>query len=126
MKTKKIKIVLIDDEKDLLDLYKIKFGMEGFNVFAARNGKDGVELVSKYKPEVVLMDVVMPEGDGFYVLEKLHKNEETKDIPVVIFTQLDNKDDEKELINMGAADYLVKVKNTPAQVVKRVKSVLKK
>lgn len=124
MKKDKKTIVLADDDKWLIDLYGEKLRLEDFNVFTAHNGKDGFDLVLKHKPDLVLSDVVMAGGDGFYLLKKLKSNPETKAIPVINLTNLSNDQDRQALEDLGSAFYLVKADYTPSQVVEKIRKIL--
>lgn len=123
---KKHTIILIDDDKWITDLYGKKLQEEGFNIFSANSGKEGVKLIDLYKPDLVLLDMVMPGGDGLYVLSQIKKKEETKNIPVIMLTNLSNNEDKKAAEDLGADYYLVKINNTPTQVADKIKEILKK
>jgi len=118
--------VLADDDKWLVDLYGEKLRLEDFEVHTAHNGKDGFDLVLKHKPDLVLSDVVMAGGDGFYLLKKIKNSPETMDIPVISLTNLSNEQDKKALYEIGTADYLVKADFTPTQVVERINKVIER
>lgn len=124
MKRSKKVIVLADDDKWLVDLYGEKLRLEGYEVHTAHNGKDGFDLVLESMPDLVLSDVVMAGGDGFYLLKKIKGTEQTKNIPVISLTNLSNEQDKKALYDIGTADYLVKADFTPSQVVERIAKVL--
>lgn len=121
---KKNAVILIDDDKMTIDLYSEKLQEEGFNIFSANNGKDGVKLIELYKPDLILLDIVMPGGDGFYVLNEIKKKEETKNIPVIVLTNLSNEEDKKMAKNLGADYYIVKVNYTPSQAAEKIKEIL--
>lgn len=125
MKSKKNVVILIDDDKWITDLYGEKLREEDFNIFTANNGKEGVKLINLYKPDLILLDIVMPGGDGFYVLKEIKKKEETKNIPVIVLTNLSNEEDRKNAENLGADYYMVKVSYTPQKVVEKIKEILK-
>ncbi len=122
---KKKTIILIDDDKWITDLYGEKLQEEGFNIFTANNGKEGAKLIGIYKPDLILLDVVMPGGDGFSVLKQVKSNEETKAVPVVMLTNLSNDEDKKTAESLGAEYYMIKVNKTPAQVAEKIKEILK-
>lgn len=122
---KKKTIILIDDEKYITDLYSKKFLQEGFNVFTANNGRDGIKLIKIYKPDLILLDIVMPQCDGFTVLKEIKSETETKNIPVIVLTNLGSETDKKEAINLGAGDYVIKVNFTPAQMAEKIKAIIK-
>lgn len=121
---KKHTIILIDDDKFITDMYSEKLQQEGFNIFCANNGNDGAKLIALYKPDLILLDIVMPLGDGFYVLEEIKKNKETKDTPIIILTNLANEIDRKETEKMGANDYVIKANSTPSKIIEKINSLL--
>ncbi len=117
-------IVLVEDDTFLANIYKTKFEMEGFKVTVAEDGAAGVEEVKKRKPDLVLLDILLPKMDGFQVLETLKKDPEVKSIPVILLTNLGQKDDVDKGLQMGAADYLIKAHFKPSETVDKVKKVL--
>lgn len=117
-------IVLVEDDTFLANIYKTKFEMEGFKVTVAEDGVAGIEEVKKKKPDLVLLDILLPKMDGFTVLENLKKDPEVKDIPVILLTNLGQKDDVDKGLQMGAADYLIKAHFKPSETVDKVKKVL--
>lgn len=121
----KTKVVIVEDEKMLADMYATKFTMEGFDAQKANDGQAGFDLVKEAKPNIVLLDIIMPKIDGFGVLKMLKDDAELKDIPVVLLTNLGQDEDIKKGKQLGAADYFVKANHTPAEVVQKVKQVLK-
>lgn len=121
----KAHVLLVEDDVFLSNIYKTKFEMEGFKISTADNGEAGLTEVKKKKPDIVLLDILMPKMDGFAVLEKLKADEETKKIPVVLLTNLGQKDDVDKGLEMGAVGYLIKAHFKPSEVVDKVKEVLK-
>jgi len=120
----KTKVLLIEDDKMIIDMYNLKFTQEGYEVFKAENGKDGVEMAKETKPDIILLDIILPKMDGFSVLKKLKADDDTKNVPVVLLTNLGQDGDVKKGLELGAIDYLIKANYTPAQVVEKVKSLL--
>lgn len=118
------KVLLVEDDKMILDMYTLKFTQEGYKVVQAENGKDGFENAKKEKPDVILLDIILPQMDGFTVLKKLKGEAVTKNIPVVLLTNLGQDGDVKKGLELGAIDYLIKANYTPSQVVEKVKSLL--
>jgi DNA-binding response OmpR family regulator len=114
------KIVFIDDDKWLLDLYTEKLRLEGFEVSSATNGKDGYVLIEKERPDLVVADVVMPNGDGYDLLKKVRANAELADIKIINLTNLANEQDEEQLLALGSNGYLVKADFTPSQFVTKL------
>ncbi len=126
MSEQKTKVLIIEDEEILVNMYKSKFEKEGFEVCQALNGKDGLDQVKENKPDIILLDIIMPEMDGFMVLKDLKSNPETQNIPVIMLTNLGQEEDIEKGKELGAKDYLLKVDSTPNQVVEKVKEILKK
>jgi len=120
MTTSKKKILVVEDDPMINSMYKTKFKVAGFEVFTADNGVTGLELVKKEKPDIVMLDVMLPQLDGFSVLEQT-----TKDIPVIMLTNLGTDEDKAKGARMGALDYLVKASLTPGQISEKIKQILK-
>ncbi|MEK7649940.1 MAG: response regulator [Patescibacteria group bacterium] len=102
------KILIIEDDKFLLKLYSDKLSREGFLVSMAISGEEGLGKVKQEKPDLVLLDVILPQKNGFDILGALKLDPETKDVPVVMLTNLGQESDIKTGLDLGAADYLVK------------------
>ena len=120
----KIKVLLVEDDKMIIDMYTLKFNQEGYDIVQAENGKDGLALAKKNIPDIILLDIILPQMDGFTVLKELKADDSTKNIPVVLLTNLGQDGDVKKGLELGAKDYLIKANFTPSQVVDKVKSVL--
>ena len=121
---KKIHVLLVEDDTFLANIYKTKFDMEGFKVSVSENGEEGLGDAKKKKPDIILLDILLPKMDGFTVLEKLKEDSSVKDIPVILLTNLGQKDDVSKGLEMGAEDYLIKAHFKPSEVVDKVKKVL--
>ncbi len=126
METTHPKILIIDDDPFILDMYVIKFKEEGFEIDVARNGKEGVEKVHSFLPDVVLLDVVMPAMDGFDVMAQLKKDQETRPFRVIFLTNFGQKEDVERGFKLGADEYIIKAHFTPSEVVEKVHEVLNK
>jgi DNA-binding response OmpR family regulator len=124
--SKKYTIALIDDDKWLLALYGEKFRLEGFTVHTATNGKDGYALILIEKPDLIISDVVMPNGDGFELLNKVRHNSELKNIPFISLTNLSSDRDQAEMDRLGADAYLIKSDFTPSQAVGKIRVIMAK
>ena len=122
----KTKVLIIEDEEMLVNMYISKFEKEGYQAEKASNGKIGLDQAKKINPDIILLDIMMPEMDGFMVLKKLKSDTSTKDIPIIMLTNLGQEEDIEKGTKLGATDYLVKANLTPAQVVDKVKEILKK
>lgn len=118
------KVLIIEDEPTLREMYKLKFEKDGFEVYTANDGKPGLEMVKKHHPDVVLLDVVLNDYDGFYVLEKIKKDKKISSIPVIVISNLGTAKDMQYGLKNGAACYLIKAHTTPTQMVAKVKEML--
>lgn len=118
------KIAIIEDDPVISQMYRFKFEAAEFEVQFANNGKRGVEMVKSFQPDLILLDLQMPEMSGAEVLEIIRKNEWGKNIPVIILTNMGEEESPKKLRALGIHSYIVKANLTPSQVVKRVKEAL--
>lgn len=119
------KIAIIEDDPVISQMYRMKFEADGFEVQLASNGKRGVAMVESFKPDLILLDIQMPELNGTEALAIIRKNDWGKDIPVIVLTNLGEEESPKELKSLGIESYIVKANFTPRQVVQRVKETLK-
>ncbi len=124
MEKEKAHVLLVEDDIFLSGIYQKKFEMEGYKVSTADNGEKGLNDAKKKKPDIILLDILLPKLDGFAVLEKLKADPATKDIPVVLLTNLGQKDDVEKGLDAGAVDYLIKAHFKPSEIVDKVKKVL--
>ena len=122
----KNRILIIEDDSYISDMYKIKLESEGFQVIIASDGQKGVEQLNQQKPDLILLDVVMPKMDGFSVLQNIKEDPEVQDIPVIMLTNLGQKDSVEKGLKLGAEDYIIKAHFTPLEVVEKVKQFLNK
>jgi len=118
------KIAIIEDDQVISQMYRMKFEADGFDVQLAKNGKNGIELVETFLPDIILLDLQMPEMDGVEALENIRKNDWGKDIPVIILTNLGEEEAPSKLRSLGIHSYIVKANLTPRQVAQRVKEAL--
>ncbi len=122
---KNIHVLIVEDDVFLANIYKTKFEMEGFKVSVSDNGEAGLQDTQKKKPDIVMLDILLPKMDGFVVLEHLKSDKATKDIPVILLTNLGQKDDVEKGLQLGAADYLIKAHFKPSETVEKIRAVLK-
>ena len=118
------KIAIIEDDAVISQMYRMKFEADGFEVQLANNGKRGVAMVEDFSPDLILMDLQMPEMGGAEALAAIRKSDWGKDIPVIILTNLGQEESPKEIKALGIHSYIVKAELTPRQVVQRVKEAL--
>jgi two-component system cell cycle response regulator len=119
-------VLIIEDDPDQIFLYETEFTIHGFQVKIAPNGLAGLEAAEKEQPDLILLDEVMEEMTGLVTLKKLKENQKTKNIPVILFTNLEKDEKEQEARQLGAVDFVVKSKVMPKDLVARVKQCLKK
>ncbi|MFA6105295.1 MAG: response regulator [Patescibacteria group bacterium] len=124
MDKKTINVLLVEDDIFLSSIYQKKFEMEGFKVTPVDNGEKVLAEAKKKKPDIVLLDILLPKRDGFSVLAQLKEDAETKNIPVILLTNLGQKDDVDKGLEAGAVDYLIKAHFKPSEIVEKVKKVL--
>ena len=123
MADKQIKILLVEDDSFLLSMYSTKFELENFNVIIAEDGEKGWKFAQKEAPDIILLDIKLPKMDGFEVLSELKEDPELSSIPVVILSNLGQKDEIEKGLQMGAEDYLVKAHFTLGEIVEKIKEV---
>lgn len=126
MANKKQKILMIEDDHFLRKVYKDKLARVGFDFIEATNGIEGTNKIISEKPDLVLLDLILPKKNGFDVLIDLKRNPETKGIPVIILSNLGQELDIKRGFSLGAQDYLIKTDISLSEVVDKVKDVLTK
>jgi len=118
------KILLIEDDKFLRELMNKKLLTLGFDVVSAADGESGLVMIKETKPDVVLLDLILPGINGFEVLEKAKQDPEIANIPVVILSNLGQGEDIEKGLALGAKDFLVKAHFTPQEIVNKLKSIL--
>jgi DNA-binding response OmpR family regulator len=118
------KIAIIEDDPVISQMYRMKFVSNGFEVEVADNGKRGIALVKAQSPDIILLDIGMPEMTGDEALAEIRKHPESKLTPVIILTNLGEEEAPKKLRDLGIHSYIVKADLTPRQVVARVKDAL--
>ncbi len=118
------KIAIIEDDRAISQMYRIKFEAEGFTVETAENGKLGLELTEKMKPDIILLDLMMPEMSGAEMLAKLRATAWGKNIKVIILTNMGEQEAPESIKSMGIRRFIVKAEMTPRQVAEMVKKEL--
>ena len=126
MSKNKTSVLIIEDDSYISDMYKIKLESENFEVATAKDGIIGIKMLEKQKPDIILLDVVMPKMDGFDVLKIIKKNIELKEVPVVLLTNLGQKENVEKGFDLGADSYIIKAHFTPSEVIEKIREVLKK
>src|SRR3989304_836555 len=104
-----MKLLIIEDETDLAKVLQEKFEKEDFTVKIAFDGEASMEAIRKFRPDIVLLDLLLPKKDGFQILEELKNDAELKNIPVIVLSNLGEDEEIKRALSLGAKDYYVKV-----------------
>lgn len=117
-------ILLVDDDLTLREMYEERMKAEGFNIIQATNGEEALKKASEAKPDIILLDIMMPKVNGFDVLKELKSNPELKDIPVIVLTALIQDVDRVQGKKLGAADYIVKSETMPGEVISKIKNAI--
>lgn len=115
------KILLIEDEEILINLLQRKLTQEGYEVSVARDGEEGLRLMRETRPEIILLDIVMPKMGGLEVMEIMQKDKELKNIPVVIISNSGQPVEIDKARKLGVKDWLIKTEFDPQEVVDKVK-----
>lgn len=115
------KILIIEDEKILAEMYRDIFSQTGYEVSLAFTSEEGVELVKKEKPDLILLDILLPKENGIFFLKKIKKNPQTSSISVVALSNYDEPRTRKEAESLGIKAYLLKTDFTPQELVEKVK-----
>lgn len=118
------KIAIVEDDVAIAQMYGIKFESEGFTVQTAENGRLGLELIEKMRPDIVLLDLMMPEMNGDEMLAKMRATDWGKDIKVIILTNMGEQEAPEILKTLNVSAFVVKADFTPKQVAELVKSKL--
>lgn len=122
----KKKILIVEDDAFIRDIYQMKFSQEEFDVISAENGVEALKKIEQGIPDVILLDIVMPYMDGMETLKNIRKNEAWKKIPVIMLTNISEKEKITEAGENEVSDYLIKSHFTPSEVVEKVNSLFEK
>ncbi len=121
---KETKILVVDDDPFILDMYVIKFREQGFQIDTATDGKMALEKIETTNPDMVLLDVVMPKMDGFDVIKKIQERKTPRLFKILFLTNFGQKEDVDRGMQLGADGYIIKAHFTPSEVVSKVKELL--
>ncbi len=114
------KVLLVEDDVFVSDVYSTRLLKEGYQVFLMNNGRDAVGWLETNIPDIVLLDIMMPYMDGIEVLKELRQKDSCKEVPVIMLTNLSEKENIREALSLGANDYLIKSHFTPSEIVTKV------
>lgn len=124
--TPRARIVLVEDDEFLSSMYETKLTKTGYESHIAHDGQEGWDLILAEKPDLVLLDILLPKMSGFEVLEKMKADPELKKIPVILLTNLSQRNDVEKGLELGANDYLIKAHFTPNEVVMKIQKLIGK
>lgn len=116
-----VKILLVEDEEIIIELLKKKLENEGYKLAVARDGLEGLEKIKTFKPDLILLDIIMPKMGGFEVMEEMKKDPAMKEIPVIIISNSGQPVELDRAKELGAKDWLIKTEFDPQEVVDKVK-----
>ena len=119
------KILVIEDDRFLRELISQKLLKEGYDIAEAVDGEGGIESVKIEKPDLVLLDLILPGIDGFEVLARIKADPDVSETPIIILSNLGQKDDIEKGLKMGAIDYLIKAHFTPSEIIEKIRAVMK-
>jgi len=117
-------LLAVEDERPLLQAIREKFTSEGFNVVTASNGQEGLEAAFKDRPNIILLDILMPEMNGIAMLDKLREDEWGKTVPVIALTNVDSEETIQQLKQKGVGEYLIKSNWPMSNIVEIVNKAL--
>jgi DNA-binding response OmpR family regulator len=126
METKKIKILIIEDEEALVDVLEKKLLYEGYEVSVAYDGQEGMDKIKANNPNLILLDIVMPKMNGFEVLENLKKDKKNSSIPVIVLSNSGYSIDLDKALDLGAVDYLIKAEFDLDEVIEKIEETIGK
>lgn len=127
MSSRKV-VLIVDDDESILEMFSVAFSSKDFEVLQASNGKEALEWLKKRnaKVDIIILDIVMPVMDGFETLEKIKANNDYKNIPIIVASNLESDSDRQVAYASGANDFFEKAKYTPFDLIERANKILKK
>jgi len=120
------KILVVEDETFLVKIYAVKLKKEGYDVSIANDGETAVKMAADVKPDLILLDLILPKMNGFEALERIRANVENKKTPVIVLSNLGQEEDIKRAESLGADDYLVKANFSIQDIVTKIRETLDK
>jgi len=124
MPKRKVKILVIEDEHFLLNFYGSKLGQLGYQAIKASGGDEGIRLAKLKSPDLILLDILMPDIDGYEVLRRVKADKKTKNIPVLILSNLSQRVEVKKGLELGAVEFIVKADVIPDDIVVKIEKYL--
>ena len=124
MDNTKKKVVIIEDDEHVAKIYEVKFAKEGIETFFARDGEEGMKKVLAEKPDLIVLDLMVPKKDGFAVLEEIKNNPSLSHIPVLVISNLGGSADVERTLALGAKEHLIKVNHSMQEVIQKANEYL--
>ncbi len=118
------KILLIEDDSLIVKIYTTRLVADGFKVLSAGNGEEGLRIAEQERPDLILLDIMMPKMDGFSVLETLRRHDVLKQVPIIVYSNLAQESEMKRALELGANEFIVKANISPTELVNKIKSYL--
>jgi CheY-like chemotaxis protein len=120
----KKKILIVEDDNFVAEVYSTKLLEMGHDVQIARNGQEGLAMLEQSVPDMILLDIIMPIMGGIEMLAEIKKNDEWKRIPIILLTNVGEKESIQKVRSLGVEDYLIKSHFTPAEVIEKINNIL--
>jgi len=120
------KILLIEDEEVISELLQKKIAMEGYDISVAEDGEEGLKMMKENKPDLILLDIIMPKMGGFDVMEEMQRDKELKEIPIIIISNSGQPVEIDRAKELGVKDFLIKTEFDPQEVIDKIKRQLPK
>ncbi len=118
------KILIAEDDRFIATAYKIKLTKVGYDVRVTANGQEALDAITEFAPDLIILDLIMPVKDGFTVLEELKKNDAWKSIPVIVASNLGQREDKEKATNLGATNFIIKSDLSLEDLIKNIQSLL--
>ena len=119
-------ILLIEDNPFLIDIYTTKLKEVGFKVKVAKDGQAALDFLSQQKPDLLILDIVLPNIDGWEILREIKNQDQFKDLPIIVLSNLGQKQEVTKGLKLGATKYLIKADYTPTEIVEEIKKTIEK
>lgn len=120
----KKRVMIVEDDEHISKVYEIKLNKEGMGTLLARDGEEAISKIKNEKPDIILLDLMVPKKDGFEVLTEIKKDSNLANIPVIVLSNLGQQADQDRALGLGANEYLVKVDISIQGVIEKVKGYL--
>ncbi|OGG04942.1 hypothetical protein A2Z33_06630 [Candidatus Gottesmanbacteria bacterium RBG_16_52_11] len=118
------KILFVEDDPLIIKIYSTRLKADGYEVFSAENGEEGLKVAQELHPDLVVLDVMMPRLDGFAVLERLRKTDEFAKKPIIMYSNLNNEEEMARAQQMGVTEFIVKANLSPTQFIEKIKQYI--